>query len=114
MANTTGVAIYARGTLNKQRDPVKDQVRLAREWVDRAGHADAHVEVFTDYAASSGLTDRPGMRALLQAIDGGAVTLVVAESLDRISRDVGDAAHFLRVLARRNCELACLDGARGD
>jgi site-specific DNA recombinase len=107
------VAIYARFSSDKQSDAsIEDQVRRAREWIGARGGEPDRAQVLSDSAVSGASMDRPGMRSLMAAIETKSVTLVVAESLDRISRDVGDAAHFRRLLQHHGVELVCLDGTR--
>jgi len=107
------VAIYARFSSDRQSDAsIEDQVYRAREWLRAQGGDPDGAEAFTDHAVSGASMDRPGMRALVTAINSKLIDLVVSESLDRISRDVGDAAHFRRLLQHQGVELVCLDGTR--
>lgn len=109
--NNKKIAIYARFSSDKQSDAsIEDQIHRARERLRQEGMDPDTATVFTDYAVSGASMDRPGMRALSQAVESGAVDLVIAESLDRISRDVGDADRFRKMLAHRRAELRCLDG----
>ena len=91
-------AIYARYSSDLQSaSSIEDQIRLCREVMEREG-AQA-VEIYTDYALSGGaLKTRPGMQALLADLRAKGFDLVVAEALDRVSRDQEDiAAIFKRV-----------------
>ncbi|WP_430826495.1 recombinase family protein [Brevundimonas diminuta] len=55
--------------------------------------------LFADKAASgSAIANRPGLRALLAAGERGAVSDVMAEALDRLSRDQEDIAHIYKRL----------------
>ncbi|WP_408021690.1 recombinase family protein [Siccirubricoccus phaeus] len=86
------VAIYARYSSDNQREAsIEDQVRICRERADREGWS--VVRVHTDYAISgSSLLLRPGIQALVQDALAGKVDIVLAESLDRFSRDQEDIA----------------------
>ncbi len=45
------------------------------------------------------------MRALEAEIRAGALDMVVTESVDRLSRDVGDTERFRKLLTHRDCAL---------
>jgi DNA invertase Pin-like site-specific DNA recombinase len=103
------VAIYARFSSDKQSDAsIEDQVHRARELATRDGFAS--IEVFTDFAISGASMDRPGMRALQEAIARGEVDTLVTESVDRLSRNSGDAHRFRELLSNNQVGLVCLDG----
>src|SRR3990172_2501990 len=84
--------IYARYSSNLQSSAsIDDQIRLCRERVERENGT--VVEVFADYAISgSSLRNRPSMQELLKQAKSGTFDHVVAEALDRISRDQEDIA----------------------
>jgi site-specific DNA recombinase len=107
------VAIYARFSSDKQSDAsIEDQVHRARVWL-RAESLDPDAAlVFSDYAVSGASMERPGVQMLLRAIERGEFDVIVAESPDRISRDVADAARFRKMLAHHRVQLQCLDGTR--
>lgn len=91
-------AIYARYSSDLQSAAsIKDQVRLCRERAEQEGHE--VVEVFSDYAISGGhLNSRPGMLSLLERARAGDFDLVLAEALDRLSRDQEDIAAIYKRL----------------
>ncbi len=79
-------AIYARYSSDQQREAsIEDQVRVCRARAEREGWAVAGC--FTDAAVSGATALRPGYQALLAAMRGGGFDLLLAESLDRLSRD---------------------------
>ena len=86
------VAIYARYSSDNQREAsIEDQVRICRQRAEKEGWT--VVGVHTDYAISgSSLMLRPGVQALIQDALAGKVDIVLAESLDRLSRDQEDIA----------------------
>lgn len=91
-------AIYARySSENQSERSIEDQVRLCRELVTaRGGEV---VEVFADYAISgSSLKNRPAAAQLLEGARAGRFDTVVAEALDRISRDQEDVAGIFKRL----------------
>lgn len=95
--NGRRVALYARYSSDRQSDTsIEDQVARCRRFVEERG-GDV-VDVFTDYATSGSSLKRPGWDALMRAVEGHRVDVVVAESLDRVSRDVADSATLFRRL----------------
>lgn len=75
-------AIYARFSSDKQSDAsIEDQVHRAREWLRVSGADPDAAQVFSDYAVSGASMDRPGMRALQDAIERGTVDVIVTESV---------------------------------
>jgi len=89
------VMLYARYSSDLQRDAsIEDQLRVCRVRADREGWSVA--EVFTDAAISGSTTHRPGYQRLLAALRQGGVDIVLAESLDRFSRDQEHIAGFYK------------------
>jgi len=90
--------IYARYSSDLQSETsIDDQVRQCRELAKR--HDMVVTDVFTDYAISGGtLNNRPGMLSLMKAAKLGAFDVVIAEALDRISRDQEDIAAIYKRL----------------
>ncbi len=89
--------IYARYSSEHQRAAsIEDQVRICKERVAREGWE--VVQVFQDRAISGASTLRPGYQALLAGARDGAFDVVVAEALDRLSRDQEDVAGLFKRL----------------
>jgi len=87
----TKAAIYARYSSSNQREAsIEDQVRLCQERAAREGWT--VTQVYTDHAISGASLIRPGIQALMSDAQSGKFDLVIAESLDRISRDQEDIA----------------------
>ena len=101
-------AIYARYSSDNQREAsIEDQVRLCRERV--AEENSAVSEVYTDYAVSGGtMKNRPGLQALLNDAKRGMFDRVVAEALDRVSRDQEDIAAIFKRLTHANVRILTL------
>jgi site-specific DNA recombinase len=89
------VAIYARFSSDLQRDAsIEDQIRTCRARADRESW---HItEIFSDYAISGATTLRPGYQSLLAALRLGTIDIVLAESLDRFSRDLEHIASLYK------------------
>jgi site-specific DNA recombinase len=91
-------AIYARYSSEQQREAsIEDQVRICRARAAREGWQ--VVEVFADHALSGASALRPGYQAALAALRGGGLDILLAESLDRISRDQEHVAAFYKQAA---------------
>lgn len=85
-------AIYARFSSDNQHErSIDDQVRLCRDFVERSGGT--VVATYTDSAMSGAhLKSRPQVLRLLDDAKRGSFDTVVAEGLDRLSRDQEDTA----------------------
>jgi site-specific DNA recombinase len=83
-------AIYARFSSDRQNDrSVDDQIASCRELCAREGFA--VVLTFCDREISGASTvNRPGFRDLMRAAEALRFDVIVAEDVDRISRDQGD------------------------
>ena len=91
-------AIYARYSSDLQRDAsIEDQVRLCRDRIEREGWSLA--ATYTDHAISGANRLRPGYQRLLEDARAGAFNTLVAEALDRLSRDQEDIAALFKHLA---------------
>ncbi|MEE4455306.1 recombinase family protein [Novosphingobium resinovorum] len=88
----TRVALYARYSSDNQREAsIEDQFRICRERADREGWQ--IVAAYKDAAISgSSMVLRPGIQSLLQEAQCGQIDIILAEALDRLSRDQADIA----------------------
>ena len=93
------VAIYARYSSDNQRDAsIEDQIRLCEERAVKEGW---HVyNDYTDHAVSGASLMRSGIQALLGDALAGKFNIIVAEALDRLSRDQEDIAGIYKATAR--------------
>ena len=94
----TRAAIYTRFSSRMQREAsIEDQERLCRERAESEGWD--VTALFADRALSGASMLRPGLQALLEAASAGSIDVVIAEALDRLSRDQADiAALFKRLI----------------
>jgi len=96
---TGRVGIYARYSSDLQSEnSIEDQARRAREAVTHAGGDPSKATVFPDFALSGTSMERPGLEALLRAVDEGKIDVILTEDISRISRDMGDAANIFKRL----------------
>jgi len=87
----TRVALYARySSDNKREASVEDQHRLCRQHAERQGWT--VVDSCHDRAISGASLIRLGIQALMQDAQCSGFDIVLAEALDRISRDQEDVA----------------------
>ncbi|WP_233488363.1 recombinase family protein [Shimia thalassica] len=56
-------------------------------------------DVFSDKAISGSSMLRPGLQSLLREVQGGGVDIILAEALDRLSRDQADVAAIYKRLS---------------
>ena len=91
-------AIYARYSSDRQSEAsIEDQVRLCRERVAREGWA--LTRAFSDRALSGASMLRPGLQEMLDGAMAGRFDVLVAEALDRLSRDQADVAALYKRLS---------------
>ncbi len=96
---TGRVGIYARYSSDLQSETsIDDQARRAREIVARNGGDPTKARVFPDSAISGASRARPGLDALLAAVDAGEIDIVITEDVSRLARDMEDAAHIFKHL----------------
>jgi site-specific DNA recombinase len=95
---TKRAVIYARYSSDLQSDAsIEDQVRLCEERLKSEGNT--VVQVYQDRAISGGsVQNRDGIQRLMEAVRLGGVDLVMAEALDRLSRDQEDIAAIYKRL----------------
>ena len=83
---TYNVGIYARYSTEMQREAsIEDQVRVCDRLIQGRGWQS--LQIYSDQGISGSTHLRPGYQNLLEAARNGRFDIVVAESLDRISRD---------------------------
>ncbi|KAB2678460.1 recombinase family protein [Brucella tritici] len=94
----TRVALYARYSSDNQREAsIEDQLRICREQAKRDKWK--IVGTYQDAGISgASMILRPGIQTLLQDAQAGQFDIVLAEALDRISRDQADVATFYKHL----------------
>ncbi len=93
------VAIYARYSSDRQSEAsIEDQVRRAHDVIARAGGDPEKATVFPDFAISGASMQRPGLEALLRAVDKKKVDVILTEDLSRLSRDMADSAQIFKRL----------------
>jgi site-specific DNA recombinase len=90
--------IYARYSSDLQSDAsIEDQVRLCEERLQSEGNT--VVQIYQDRAISGGsVQNRVGIQRLMEAVRLGGVDIVMAEALDRLSRDQEDIAAIYKRL----------------
>ncbi|WP_372399057.1 recombinase family protein [Azospirillum sp. HJ39] len=99
------VAIYARYSSENQHErSIDDQIRLCREHAARLDGT--VVEVYADYALSGAhLKSRPNVMRMLEDARAGMFDVIVAEALDRLSRDQEDIAGIHKRLSFAGIQL---------
>ena len=104
-------AIYARFSTDRQNEKsAEDQVSDCRRYAEQQGWE--VVEVYSDLAISGASNRRPGMTAMLSDAAAGAFSILLAEDLDRIARDLEDVAGMYKRL--RFADVALFTIANGE
>ena len=100
-------AIYARYSSDLQSEAsIDDQVRQCRARI--AQEEWTLTEVYSDAAISGATVLRPGYQKMLGDARGGAFDIVVAEALDRLSRDQEDIAALYKKFSFTGVKLITL------
>lgn len=104
----TAVALYARYSSDQQSaSPIEDQFRICRDQATRERWR--VVGTYKDAAISgASVTLRPGVQALLQDALAGKFEMILAEALDRVSRDQADVATLYKHLQFAGVKLVTL------
>ncbi len=96
--------IYARYSSDLQREAsIDDQLRLCRVRADAEGWV--IVDTYCDQAQSGSTSFRPRYQKMLGDARAGKFDIVLAESLDRLSRDQEDVAGLYKLLQFRRIQL---------
>jgi DNA invertase Pin-like site-specific DNA recombinase len=99
--------VYARYSSDMQREAsIEDQVRVCRQRVEREGWK--LTATYSDAASSGASRLRPGYQKLLEDAREGVFDVVVAEALDRLSRDQEDVAALYKHLCFAGIRLLTL------
>jgi len=104
----TKIVLYARySSDNQNAASIEDQFRICREHAGREGWK--IVGTYHDAAISgASVILRPGVQALLQDAQRGVFDIVLAEALDRVSRDQADVATLFKHLRFAGVEIVTL------
>ena len=100
-------AIYARFSSQMQSEAsIEDQLRICRERAAREGWT--VTEEFSDMAISGASMQRPGVQRLLDEASRGCFDIIIAEALDRLSRDQADVATLFKRLSFHGVRIVTL------
>ena len=102
------VALYARySTDNQSVESIEDQFRICREHADRERWQ--VIDTYYDAAISgASVILRPGVQSLLQDAQRSKFDIVLAEALDRVSRDQADVATLFKHLRFAGVQIVTL------
>ena len=101
------IALYARYSSDNQRDAsIADQLRICRAYAEKQGWR--VVEEYCDHAVSGASLLRSGIQALIADALRGRFQLVVAEAMDRLSRDQEDIAGLFKRMAYADVKIVTL------
>nr|WP_158595838.1 recombinase family protein [Oleomonas cavernae] len=101
------VAIYARYSSDRQTErSIEDQIRICRQRADREGWSVSGT--FADHALSGASRQRPELLQMIARAGHGEFDIILAEALDRLSRDQEDTAWIHKGLNFRNIKIVTL------
>jgi len=101
------VALYARYSTDNQRDAsIADQFRVCRAYAEKQGWQ--IVEEYSDHAISGASLLRSGVQALIADALRGRFQVVLAEAMDRLSRDQEDIAGFFKRMTYADVKIVTL------
>ncbi|PIW29656.1 MAG: resolvase [Rhodospirillales bacterium CG15_BIG_FIL_POST_REV_8_21_14_020_66_15] len=99
--------IYARYSSDSQREAsIEDQVRVCEDYAEKVGLR--VIGYYSDYAFSGASLIPPGIQSLLQDCKADKCEIVLAEALDRLSRDQEDVARVHKQLSFNGVKLITL------
>jgi site-specific DNA recombinase len=99
------VGLYARYSTDMQNDAsIEDQLRVCREYASRQGWI--VVDSYSDRAKSGASMVRPGLQDLIQDAANRRFEAVLAEALDRFSRDQEDIAGIFKRMTYVGVQMA--------
>ncbi|WP_212376073.1 recombinase family protein [Acetobacter persici] len=105
------VALYARYSSDNQRDAsIEDQFRICRAHAEKNGWQ--IVASYSDRAISGTTLLRPGIQDLMAQARAGQFDIVLAEGLDRLSRDQEDVAGFYKRMKFADVQIETLSEGR--
>src|SRR5438067_1650457 len=100
-------ALYARFSSDLQRDAsIEDQIRSCKERIEKESWV--LTATYTDHAVSGSVLLRPGYQKLLEGARAGLFDVLIAEALDRLSRDQEDLAGLYKQLTFAGIRLITL------
>ena len=103
----TSCIVYARYSSDMSRDAsIEDQVRLCNQYI--ANQKWTSAGTFEDRAISGASTLRPGYQSMLALVRQGGINVVLAEALDRLSRDQEDVAALFKIVRFAGAKLVTL------
>ena len=101
------VALYARYSSDSQREAsITDQFRICRAYAEKQGWK--IVEEYSDQAISGASLLRPGIQSLIGDALRGRFDVVLAEAMDRLSRDQEDIAGLFKRFVFANVKMVTL------
>ncbi len=101
------VALYARYSSDNQREAsITDQFRICRAYAEKQGWS--IVEEYSDQAISGASLLRPGIQSLIGDALRGRFDIVLAEAMDRLSRDQEDIAGLFKRFVFANVKMVTL------
>lgn len=102
--------LYARVSTREQAErgySMRQQIERLRGWAEAAGYR--VLEEVPDGGYSGASLERPGLERVRDLVEGGEVSVAIAQDMDRWTRDPSDMLILEREFKLFGCELQALD-----
>jgi len=107
MSNVVRCVIYARYSSDLQNpNSVRDQIGKCETFAASRGWT--IIQRYDDRALSGSIRQRPGYQQMLAGVEAGLVDVILAEALDRFTRDQAESALLLQRCSFHDVEIHTL------
>lgn len=110
---TISAALYARTAVSDAAHSIDEQVTRLRTYVAAQGWTLADEHVFQDDGISGLVFERPGLDAMIDALQAGEFVRLVVLDPDRLSRSAADLWLIENLAARLGCQIVFVDARPG-
>lgn len=97
------IAIYARYSTDNQNDrSIEDQFDVCKDYMIK-NSIKGQVQAFSDRAISgSRMENRPELKKMMKLVEDGKISVIISESMSRLSRDIGDLSYIHKISQYKN------------
>lgn len=101
------IAIYARYSTENQNDrSIEDQFDVCKDYITK-NSINGRVQFFSDRAISgSRRENRPDLEKMMRLVEDGKISVIVSESMSRLSRDMADMSNIHKMAHYKNVDIS--------